>query len=53
MYDYDPGVTHFDAARLEAQAQMSGDYTDALAAGDAERQRKLRANLAGSGLYGL
>jgi hypothetical protein len=53
MYDYDPGMTRFQAARLEAQARMAGDYTDAVAAGDTERQGKLRVNLAGSGLYGL
>lgn len=53
MYDYELGVTRFDAAPLEAQAQMAGDFTDALAAGDTGRQHKLRINLAGSGLYGL
>lgn len=53
MYDYAPGITPFDTATLEAQAQMAGDYTDAVAAGDSDRQTKLRVNLAGSGLYGL
>lgn len=45
--------TRFDTARLEAQAQMVGDYCLALSRQDAAAQRRIARNLAGSGLYGL
>jgi hypothetical protein len=45
--------TSFAAARIEAQAQMVGDYCLALQRNDAPLQRRLARNLAGSGLYGF
>jgi hypothetical protein len=53
MYRYVPGETRFADARLEAQAQMVGDYCEARLTGDSVRQARLARNLAGSGLYGL
>ena len=53
MYRYVPGETRFAEARLEAQAQMVGDYCEARAAGDEARTRLIAANLQGSGIYGL
>ena len=53
MYRYAPGETRFAQARLEAQAQMVGDYCEARAAGDEARARQIAANLQGSGIYGL
>jgi hypothetical protein len=53
MYDYQPGVTRFPSARLEAQAQMVGDYCEAKLAGNAERIRLIAASLKDSGIYGL
>jgi hypothetical protein len=53
MYRYDEGVTRFAEARLEAQAQMVGDYCLARLVGDVPRQTRLARNLKGSGFYGL
>ena len=53
MYVYVPGATPFGGAMLEAQAEMIGDYSEALWRGDAARMATLAKNLAGSGLYGL
>ena len=53
MYRYEEGVTPFARARLEAQAQMVGDYCHARLAGDVSRQARLARNLKDSGFYGL
>ena len=53
MYAYTPGATAFGGAMLEAQAEMIGDYSEALWRSDAGRLAILGKNLAGSGLYGL
>ncbi|HEX2763711.1 MAG TPA: DUF4157 domain-containing protein [Allosphingosinicella sp.] len=53
MYRYEPGEGRFGEARLEAQAQMVGDYAEARARGDEVRARLLERSLAGSGFYGL
>jgi hypothetical protein len=53
MYRYEEGLTRFAAARIEAQAQMVGDYRRAMLVGDAIRQGRLSRNLEGSGFYGL
>lgn len=53
MYDYAAGESRFVRARLEAQAQMAGDYGAALARADGEAQRRLQVSLRGSGLFGL
>ncbi len=53
MYLYAPGETRFAEARLEAQAQMVGDYCEARLKGDEARARLVAANLKGSGLFGL
>lgn len=53
MYRYEEGETPFAGARLEAQAQMVGDYCHAKLVGDEARMRKLERNLRGSGFYGL
>lgn len=53
MYRYAPSETRFAAARLEAQAQMIGDYAAAGWRRDAEAVRLLAGNLDGSGLWGL
>ena len=53
MYRYEAGETPFAMARLEAQAQMVGDYCEARLCGDVPRQTRIAANLRGSGFYGL
>ena len=53
MYRYEEGVTQFARARLEAQAQMVGDYCFARLMGDVPRQTRLARNLRGSGFWGL
>jgi hypothetical protein len=53
MYRYEEGGTPFAEARLEAQAQMVGDYCFARLVGDSARQARLARNLKGSGIYGL
>lgn len=53
MYRYDEGVTPFARTRLEAQAQMVGDYCFARLIGDVSRQARLARNLRGSGFWGL
>jgi hypothetical protein len=53
MYRYDEGETRFAGARLEAQAQMVGDYCVARLIGDVPRQTRLARNLRGSGFWGL
>lgn len=53
MYGYTPGETRFAEARLEAQAQMVGDYCEARLKGDEARVRMIATSLKGSGIYGL
>ncbi|HYW16785.1 MAG TPA: DUF4157 domain-containing protein [Allosphingosinicella sp.] len=53
MYRYEEGETRFDGARLEAQAQMVGDYCLAKLVGDGPRMARLERNLEGSGFFGL
>lgn len=53
MYRYEPGKTPFKGARLEAQAQMVGDYCEALVTGDTARRDQIALNLKESGLYRL
>jgi hypothetical protein len=53
MYRYTPGETRFAEARLEAQAQMVGDYCEARLTGDEGRAKLIAASLEGSGIYGL
>jgi hypothetical protein len=53
MYRYVPGETRFAQARLEAQAQMVGDYCEARLTGDEARARLIARSLEGSGVYGL
>lgn len=53
MYKYQPGKTRFNEAMLEAQANMIGDYSEALWKPNEARKAELAKNLAGSGLYGL
>ena len=53
MYAYRPGDTRFGAATLEAQAEMVGDYAEALWTQSTERLARLARSLAGSTLYGL
>ncbi|MGA9582621.1 MAG: DUF4157 domain-containing protein [Allosphingosinicella sp.] len=53
LYLYEEGETPFAGARLEAQAQMVGDYCDAKLVGDTRRLARLARNLKGSGFYGL
>ncbi|HYI64047.1 MAG TPA: DUF4157 domain-containing protein [Allosphingosinicella sp.] len=53
MYRYDAGKAKFGGAMLEAQANMVGDYSEALWAANAARIALLAKNMAGSGLYGL
>ncbi|HLL31306.1 MAG TPA: DUF4157 domain-containing protein [Allosphingosinicella sp.] len=53
MYRYIPGETRFAEARLEAQAQMVGDYCEARLTGDEARMGRLECNLKGSGFWGL
>ena len=53
MYRYEEGKTPFAGARLEAQAQMVGDYCHADIVGDTGRKLRLAQNLKGSGFWGL
>jgi hypothetical protein len=53
MYRYEEGETLFAKARLEAQAQMVGDYCLADIVGDTGRKLRLAQNLRGSGFFGL
>ncbi|MET1112274.1 MAG: DUF4157 domain-containing protein [Allosphingosinicella sp.] len=53
MYRYEEGSTPFAGARLEAQAEMVGDYCHATLVGDLPRQARLARNLKGSGFFGL
>jgi hypothetical protein len=53
MYRYEEGRTPFARARLEAQAQMVGDYCLADITGDTGRKLRLAQNLKGSGFFGL
>jgi hypothetical protein len=53
MYRYTPGETRFAEARLEAQAQMVGDYCEARLAGQEARARLIAVSLRGTGFYGL
>ncbi|HYJ81581.1 MAG TPA: DUF4157 domain-containing protein [Allosphingosinicella sp.] len=53
MYRYEEGVTPFAGARLEAQAEMVGDYCQARLVGDSARMERLERNLKGSGFWGL
>lgn len=53
MYRYEEGVTPFAKARLEAQAEMVGNYCQARLVGDVSRQARIARNLKGSGFYGL
>ena len=53
MYKYVAGKTRFNDAMLEAQANMVGDYSEALWAANAAKKALLAKNLAGSGIYAL
>jgi hypothetical protein len=53
MYRYEEGETAFAGARLEAQAQMVGDYCHARLVGDVSRQTRLARNLRRTGFWGL
>ena len=53
MYRFKEATDRFGDAMIEAQANMVGDYSEALWAGTASRTAKLARNLAGSGLYGF
>jgi hypothetical protein len=53
MYRYDEGETPFAGARIEAQAQMVGDYCLAKLVGDSARKARLERNLKGSAFWGL
>jgi hypothetical protein len=53
MYLYEEGRTPFAGARLEAQAQMVGDYCLADIIGDTGRKLRLARNLKGSGFFGF
>ena len=53
MYKYEAGKTRFGEAMLEAQANMVGDYSEAVWAPNETRKAQLAKNMAGSGLYGL
>lgn len=53
MYEYEQGATAFLGAKLEAQAEMAGNYAEAKAEGDAAKMALIAKNLAGSGLFGL
>jgi hypothetical protein len=53
MYRYEEGETPFAGARLEAQAQIVGDYCRARLVGDVSRQARLARNLANTGFWGL
>jgi len=53
MYEYEVGMTAFQDAMLEAQAEMAGNYAEAKADGDAGKMVLVATNLSGSGLFGL
>lgn len=53
MYDYEQGTTAFKGAKLEAQAEMVGNYAEAKAEGDAAKMALIARNLAGSRMFGL
>lgn len=53
MYGYKVGMDRFADAMLEAQAQMVGDYMEALVWGNEARNALIARNLAGSGFYSL
>ncbi len=53
MYRYKEGTDKFGEAMLEAQANMVGDYSEALWTPNQTRKALLAKNMAGSGLYGL
>ena len=53
MYKYEAGKAKFGEAMLEAQANMVGDYSEALWTSNAARKALLAKNMAGSGLYGF
>lgn len=53
MYKYEAGKSKFNESMLEAQANMIGDYSEALWKADAARMATLAKNLAGGGLYAL
>ena len=53
MYLYAPGVTAFHGAMIEQQAEMIGDYSEALWNNDTARKAVFAKNLAQSGVYGL
>ncbi|MEA3013268.1 MAG: hypothetical protein QOD42_1813 [Sphingomonadales bacterium] len=53
MYVYTHGETGFDDAMIEQQAEMVGDYSNALWSQNAQGIALFTRNMAGSGLYGL
>ncbi|HEY0116143.1 MAG TPA: DUF4157 domain-containing protein [Allosphingosinicella sp.] len=53
MYEYEQGKTPFRGAKLEAQAEMAGNYAEAKVEGDAAKMALIAKNLARSGLFGL
>jgi hypothetical protein len=53
MYVYTHGETPFADAMIEQQAEMVGDYSEALWSRNAARTALFARNMAGSGLYGL
>ena len=53
LYSYQPGVTRFAEARLEAQAQMVGEYLQAMLEGQEAWKAAVGRSLAGSTLYRL
>ena len=53
MYVYTHGETRFADAMIEQQAEMVGDYSEALWSKKADRIALFARNMKGSGLYGL
>ena len=53
MYRYEAGKAKFGEAMLEAQANMVGDYSEAIWSANAARIAQLAKNMAGSGFYSL
>jgi hypothetical protein len=53
MYVYAHGETRFEGAMIEQQAEMVGDYSEALWSKNADRIALFARNMKGSGLYGL
>ena len=53
MYDYKSDPRPFAQLRLEAQAQMVGNYASALARDDATTRQALAARLKETGFFGL